>query len=132
MHKQPLPQLEKWRVRSGDFATDASFGMTGAWFVPMPGNVDRHSSYLKVISSEGEGWEHVSVSLPRRCPTWPEMCFVKDLFWNSDEAVVQYHPRASEYVNNVKYCLHLWRPTTLVLPEPPSGMVGIKALGEIG
>ena len=37
-------------------------------------------------------WEHVSVSLPDRCPTWEEMCFIKDLFWNSDECVVQYHP----------------------------------------
>jgi hypothetical protein len=28
---------------------------------------------LRVIASDGEGWDHVSVSLPDRCPTWEEM-----------------------------------------------------------
>lgn len=62
-----------------------------------------------VVWSNGEGWEHVSVSFPRRTPTWEEMCKVKDLFWNEDETVVQFHPKKSEYVNIHPYCLHLWR-----------------------
>lgn len=54
-------------------------------------------------------WEHVSVSYPRRCPTWDEMCKVKDLFFDKDETVVQFHPKKGEYVNLHPYCLHLWR-----------------------
>ena len=52
----------------------------------------RGGARLMVISSDGLGWEHVSISLKTRCPTWPEMCFVKDLFWEKNEAVMQLHP----------------------------------------
>lgn len=57
-------------------------------------------------------WDHVSVSLPdnSRCPTWDEMCFIKNLFFRDDETVVQFHPKKSEYINNHPYTLHLWRP----------------------
>lgn len=53
-------------------------------------------------------WEHVSVSA-HRTPTWAEMCGVKDLFWSKDETVIQFHPKASEYVNEHTNCLHLWK-----------------------
>ena len=39
---------------------------------------------IAVIASWGGGWEHVSVSLARRCPTWEEMCMVKDIFWGEE------------------------------------------------
>lgn len=32
---------------------------------------------IAIIASWGGGWEHVSVSLARRCPTWEEMCIIK-------------------------------------------------------
>jgi len=53
--------------------------------------------------------EHVSVSLRRRCPTWDEMSMIKDVFWEDDELVVQFHPPKSQYVNIHPNCLHLWR-----------------------
>jgi hypothetical protein len=53
--------------------------------------------------------EHVSVSLRKRCPTWDEMCIVKDIFWGGDELVCQFHPTKSQYVNIHPYCLHMWR-----------------------
>ena len=57
-----------------------------------------------------EGWEHVSIELcARRLPTWEEMAFIKDLFWDDEEEVVQIHPKKSEYVN-ITEALHLWRP----------------------
>lgn len=62
-----------------------------------------------VVFSWGKGWEHVSVSYSNRCPTWEEMCRVKDIFWYDNECVVQFHPPKSEYVNNHPCCLHLWR-----------------------
>lgn len=61
-----------------------------------------------VVFSWGGGWEHVSVSYPNRCPTWEEMCRVKDIFWYDNECAVQFHPPKSDYINNHSYCLHLW------------------------
>ena len=81
---------------------------------------------LRIIASNGMGWEHVSVSRRDRCPTWDEMCQIKALFWDEDDCVIQYHPPRSEYVNNHPNCLHLWRPIGVSLPMPPSIMVGFK------
>ena len=92
----------------------------GYFVVPLP-----HAQTLRVIaSSEGE-WEHVSVSRKDRCPTWDEMCKIKALFWDEEDCVVQYHPPKSDYVNNHPFCLHLFRPTTVEMPRPPSIMVGL-------
>ena len=63
-----------------------------------------------VVGANENGWEHVSAELmARRLPTWDEMCFIKDLFWDEEETVVQMHPKKSRYVNMVE-ALHLWRP----------------------
>lgn len=87
-----------------------------------------------IVASDGLGWEHVSISIfaieekekfsVHRCPTWEEMCFIKDCFWNETETVVQYHPAKSEHVSVHPYCLHLWRPLEESLPLPNKKMVG--------
>lgn len=84
--------------------------------------------HCTVIWSFGGGWEHVSICLRNRLPEWNEMCEVKDMFWNNDECVVQYHPPKSEYVNNMPNCLHLWKPINQDIPMPPSIMVGLKGV----
>lgn len=132
--RQELPErLEAGRVTNGRLASYSSWGPYGLFLVQGP-----CGAQLRIIASGGdpgdevsEGWEHVSVSLPNRCPNWIEMCFVKVLFWSDDECVVQFHPPKSEYVNNHAYCLHLWRHKTMAFPLPPSHLVGIKQLGEI-
>lgn len=83
-------------------------------------------------ASDGIGWEHVSVSVGKigekqtRCPTWEEMCFVKDLFWDLSDCVVEFHPPASEYVSMHPYVLHLWRPTNFNIQTPDPVQVGIN------
>ena len=63
-----------------------------------------------VVGRNEDGYEHVSIQLfVDRLPKWNEMCYVKNLFWDEDEEVVQIHPRKSEYINFTK-ALHLWRP----------------------
>lgn len=79
-----------------------------------------------VVWSFGGGWEHVSVSFAHRCPTWEEMCEVKDMFWPPEDCVVQYHPPKERLVNQHPYCLHLWRPIKQAMPMPPSIFVGVK------
>lgn len=92
----------------------------GMYSIPFEGRV------LKVIASEGCGWQHVSVSLKNRCPNWREMCFIKDFFWEPEDIVMQLHPKQSEYVNLHPNCLHLWRPIDVEIPTPPSILVGFK------
>lgn len=81
---------------------------------------------LGIIFSDGEGWEHVSVSQRNRkhLPNWREMCFVKDLFWGEEDCVVQFHPPKSRYVNRCPNCLHLWRSTKEEMPQPDPTLVG--------
>lgn len=73
-----------------------------------------------VVYSVGGGWEHVSIALlNQNTPTWEDMCYVKSLFWDDNEVVMQLHPKKSEYVNNKENCLHLWRPLNCEIPTPP-------------
>lgn len=117
----------KHRLRSGFMGSDERNGNNGVFFIPScPGRPP-----FKVIASDGEGWEHVSVSLPDRLPTWDEMCALKDIFWDADDCVVQYHPPRVDYVNNHSRCLHMWRPLDAELPRPPSWMVGDARLGTL-
>lgn len=86
---------------------------------------------MTVIWSYCGGWEHVSIDGKNRMPTWDEMCQLKDMFFADDECCVQYHPPKSEYVNNIPYCLHIWKPIEQysgALPVPPSLLVGIKGV----
>jgi hypothetical protein len=87
---------------------------------------------LTIHSDDGAetGWEHVWVATDRRrSPNWPEMCFVKDLFWDEEERVMQLHPPLSEYVKMHPYCLHLWKPKEGSIPAPPASLVGIVGIG---
>jgi hypothetical protein len=74
-------------------------------------------------------WDHVSVSTRKRCPTWDEMCWVKGLFFEDEETVMQLHPPKSEWISDHPTCLHLWRPLRSEIPRPPGVAVGL-GLGE--
>lgn len=114
---------ERYRKTIGVLASNASFGNNGAFLI------SRGRTYMHIIASDGEGWEHVSVHCvsdgKERTPTWSEMCFVKDLFWSEDDCVIQYHPARTEYVNMHKYTLHLWKPIGETIPIPDKILVGI-------
>ena len=90
--------LERGRLMDGSaWSSTPEDGLAGAFHVMGP-----TGAVLRIISSGVDmewHWEHVSVSTERRTPTWSEMCFVKDLFWGEEEAVMQVHPPRSEYVN---------------------------------
>ena len=69
------------RIRVGELGSNDDAGNNGAFLI------EYQSFTLRVIASDGKGWEHVSVSLPNRCPNWREMCFIKDLFWDAEDVV---------------------------------------------
>lgn len=81
------------------------------------------SEQLQIIASNGEGWDHVSVSMQRRIPTWIEMDYIRSLFFEEDEVVMQLHPAREHHINVMEYCLHLWRPQQEAIPLPPKWMV---------
>lgn len=85
-----------------------------------------NGAFLRVLAAAGEGWDHVSVSLIDRCPTWDEMEFVKRKFFKDDETAMQLHVPAKDHINHHPYCLHLWRPHRAEIPLPPADMVGPK------
>jgi hypothetical protein len=122
--KQTLdPRLEKARELTGRYASIPDSGPNGAFMIRTNNGVP-----FTIIASDGLGWEHVSVSITngKRCPTWEEMCFIKDLFWEKNEVVIQYHPAEEDYVNMHPYVLHLWKPIGVELPTPNPLMVGLK------
>lgn len=79
---------------------------------------------IVIIASWGAGWEHVSVSRRNRTPSWEEMATIKDIFWEEEECVVQFHPPKSEYVNTHPHCLHLWKKIGHEYETPPKILIG--------
>jgi hypothetical protein len=79
---------------------------------------------LRVIASNGEGWDHVSVSTARRCPNWEEMEHIKRIFFKRDEAAMQLHVPENDHISHHPYTLHIWRPHVGAIPLPPAIMVG--------
>lgn len=128
----------QYRVRTHPLlGSDDSIGSRGAFLLPHPIESGVH---LFCMADEGtvddedrplppeHQWEHVSVSVrvgsATRMPTWGEMCFIKEQFWEREDCVLQFHPPRSEYVNAHPHVLHLWRHRTFVQPRPPKWMVG--------
>jgi hypothetical protein len=112
---------EKYRKKdAGAWSSDESFGCNGMFEL----RIGKQKRLFRVIAADGGGWEHVSVSTHDRCPTWAEMCAIKDLFWDSEDYAFQFHPAKSMYVNCHRNTLHLWRPIGITMPVPPSKLVG--------
>lgn len=119
--KNSVPKnIEKFRVQDDpQFYSDESFGNNGLFEIPYANEV------LRVIISDGGGWDHVSVSLRHRCPTWEEMHWIKRIFWDDRETVIEIHAPESEYVNCCENCLHLWKHQQSEIIRPPRWMLAL-------
>lgn len=80
---------------------------------------------LIVVASTDLGWDHVSVSRKKRSPNQTELDYVFRLFFYPDETAVQFFVPANEHVNNMPFCLHLFRPQNEPIPKPPPETIGI-------
>lgn len=135
---------EQYRVKDHPIlGSNSSYGNNGFFVIPHP-KIALY--YYQCQISDGMDWEHVSVSLIKdiaparqrrkkfsmveRCPTWEEMCYIKSVFFNEEESVMQLHPPKSQWVNNHPYCLHLWKPSLIEIPLPLQIMVGSKDLNR--
>lgn len=108
------------------YGSDESYGFNGMFEFALDGEARR----IRCLASDGEGWKHVSVSFgskSKSAPSWELMCRIKDLFWNDEDTVVQFHPKKSDYVNFHAGCLHLWQCIDgREQPTPHPLMVGPK------
>lgn len=120
-------KAEPYRFHIPGDPHDSKFGdHYGCFQVPGPCGQTLRIVAVEARPWEGElsdKWDHVSVSLANRTPNWQEMCFVKELFWDDEDTVVQYHPPKSQYVNIHERVLHLWRPSHFQIELPPISMV---------
>ena len=126
----------EYRIRAHPiYGTTELDGNNGAFRIHRTNGRD-----LYIIASDATGWEEQNLMGPRwehvsvhaydgnrtLTPRWDEMCYVKNIFWDEEDTVIQFHPPKSEYVNNHNNVLHLWRCIDIVIPLPPSITVGIK------
>ena len=118
-----LTHLEQYRLREKE---KQIYGCRGDDYNGMFKVFVKGKSFVAIASNRC-GWEHVSISpatdRKNGTPTWSEMCAIKDMFFEKEETVLQYHPAESEYVDLCTNCLHLWRPIGQDVPKPPLYMV---------
>ena len=115
----------EYRITTGPFASSSLDGNEGAF------EILRNQCLLICISSAMLRWQHVSCHKiitqqrrkARKIPTWNDMCFVKGLFWDEEDCVIQYHPPKSQYVNDNPFVLHLWLPVGIEIPLPPRELI---------
>jgi hypothetical protein len=121
-----LTELDKYRVKPD--AVDPRY--EGAFVVPRPMVVTHPMAkqlggddfvltvQLCIIASNDGGWDHVSVSVRDRCPTWDEMEHIAKLFFKENEVAMQLYVPATDHINNMPFCLHWWRPHSKLKPIP--------------
>lgn len=119
--RSPVIERELW----GEHRATA---LGGIFICPLQTRQGRN--VFRVIASNGDGWDHVSVSLEHREPTWLEMEYVRKLFFKRHETVMQLHVPESDHISFADHCLHLWRPHDVAIPRPPAWMVGPKQGGD--
>lgn len=100
------------------------FQIANSFILPTADN-----KYLKTTMYVNDTWQMVSAQLIDKWgqkqdeyPTWDEMCLVKDMYFNPNDAAIQF---MTEFPNVDSHTLCIWRPLTLDLPRPDSRMVGM-------
>lgn len=127
---RPLRLLDAFRLRDVE---RASYGCEGDDTCGVFSIRDiKLKNVLRVIASSDMGWDHVSVSLPHRCPTWDEMEHVKRLFFRDDEWAFQLHAPQADHINCHPHCLHIWRPHDQEIPTPHPLMVAPLRFQGVG
>lgn len=130
-----------YRVKNGPLRSSERNGNNGAFIFSsvIPSHtiitIASDGSSWEIEGLPGTPWEHVSVHCEQgrreKTPTWSEMCQVKNMFWDEEDLVIQFHPKKSEYVNLHPNTLHLWKPVGQEIPTPPSITIGFKNVEEI-
>jgi len=111
------------------YGTGDHDGNKGAFEIPLENN-----RLMIIIADDGldapepHQWEHISVRIVDNdgsnvTPSWADMNAAKNVFWDAEDCVVQFHPPRSQYVNRHPHVLHMWRSVNWRMPQPPKWMV---------
>lgn len=124
--------FEQYRVQDGPIPSNPN-ELYGLFMIPLE---ERHEMYHNtnnqvklavIIVSNSPRWEHCSISLLHRYPSWGDMMMVKENIWTPEDTVVQFHPKEDDYVNINPYMLHLWMNTLYEYELPDlSAVYGTK------
>ena len=140
--KASLSHLDPYRVPH-PFGGNSPRGATwGAFQIP---HVDQwlrsqFRAYYNVLASDGEAhpdgspgseWDHVSVhvrktksgKLVNSTPTWEDMEYIRGLFFEDDETVMQLSVPRADHISHHDHVLHLWKPLKSAIPVPPKSLV---------
>jgi hypothetical protein len=129
-----------WKIPEQFRFIEREFGLPGDPYGAFKcASPSRRGYELAIIASPGGDigggrivtWEHVSVHVSANhtgawvayCPTWAEMDYVKGLFWDDTDVVMQLHVNDDKKVDIHKHTLHLWRPTDREIPLPDKDLV---------
>lgn len=116
--KRELPvNLRRYRVDLPGFERVPDEDIQGAFLIPYA------DAQLQVMCGCGEDWDHVSVSVKGRCPTWDEMHWIRGLFFEPGETVIQIDPPKDHYINYHKHTLHMWRHWRQEILLPPAKFI---------
>ncbi len=117
-----LHELNEYRDTSK--AVIAHFGSAGDetcgvfWIIsPIDG------TFMCVVATSDKGWDHINISRENRYPNWPEMEYAKRLFFLDNETALQFHMPIADHRKFHDFCLHIWRPQHIEIPQPPAIMV---------
>lgn len=116
---EKLLRANRWRIRTGKYASDDTDGWNGCFLVPVDGEI------YHVMISDGGGWKHLSATNAQKkvIPSWNAMCRLKEYFFSDDEWACQFHPAKDDHINDHPYCLHIWMPLDAPLPHPSIALV---------
>lgn len=94
-------------------------------------NIPRKKGYYNISIIQTNDWKRIQVSLLnwwhqqlKVFPTWDEMCAIKDIFFNDDEAIIEIHPSDEYKIYEKDYTIDLWKPLNKELPLPNPDLVG--------
>lgn len=96
--------------------------IVGCWF--------EEARCLTCLVAVEEGIWHLSISTPKRYPTWDEIFQARYKFIPDAIRMSMDLPPKEEYVNNHKFCFHLWEQRPSLLP-PFEVLVGPEDWPEI-
>jgi hypothetical protein len=116
---EKLIKANRWRVRTGKWASTEIDGFNGHFIVPLEGEM------WMVRISDQLGWKHLSISNAQKkiLPNWTVMRRVKEAFFADEEWAVQFFPAKQDYVNDHDWVLHIWVPLNEPLPVPHACLV---------
>ncbi len=119
-----LKKLDRYRYdkKQPEFIKDNSRrSLIGIFEIPL-----NKKETVSVIADNGISfpeWEHLSVSTSKRFLTNEEIHFIKDIFFNDDEIVIQIYSKNNIVKSKKNYCIHLWKLKTEDIPLPPMYML---------